>query len=233
MNCKIIQDLLPLYRDGVCSAESRQAVEEHIQNCRACAQALGQIEADETMTIPEQALEIEKAQVIQGVKRRFSRRKRLSVLVTAAVMLGMFAVFTAAADVKQPVPYREGMIEASLASDDVIDIYYDGGNYADFRALTREFGGRTVLFLCYTRNLKSDVLPMVNSAGKPESRGHLSMGNGLLLDTVKGTAIQVPTQDQLGAVYYLAGDYAQLTDLTDGEFSAAARENAVLLWQRG
>ena len=28
MNCKIIQDLLPLYRDEVCSQESRQARSE-------------------------------------------------------------------------------------------------------------------------------------------------------------------------------------------------------------
>ena len=29
--CALIQDLLPLYRDGVCSDESRKAVEAHLK----------------------------------------------------------------------------------------------------------------------------------------------------------------------------------------------------------
>ena len=33
MNCKIIQDLLPLYCDRVCSEESAQLVEEHLADC--------------------------------------------------------------------------------------------------------------------------------------------------------------------------------------------------------
>ncbi len=42
--CPMIQDLLPLYVDQICSQESRRAVEEHVENCpsavpgwRSCA----------------------------------------------------------------------------------------------------------------------------------------------------------------------------------------------------
>ena len=31
--CNVIRDLLPLYHDGVCSPESRQLVEEHLEKC--------------------------------------------------------------------------------------------------------------------------------------------------------------------------------------------------------
>ena len=34
--CPIINDLLPLYADGVCSEESRQAVMEHLKDCACC-----------------------------------------------------------------------------------------------------------------------------------------------------------------------------------------------------
>ena len=34
MNCDIIQDLLPLYHDGVCSAASQAAVEDHLASCK-------------------------------------------------------------------------------------------------------------------------------------------------------------------------------------------------------
>lgn len=231
MNCKIIQDLLPLYRDEVCSQESRQAVDEHIQSCPHCAEVLREMGREENLDRETADVDREKAQVIAGVKRRFSRRKRLSVLATAAAMLAMFLVFTAAADVERPVPYQDGMVEASLASDGVIDIYYYGGNYASFRVLDREIDGRTAVYLCYTQNIKSNLTPLFSHAGRPESSGHLSIGNGLLLDTVKGAAVQIPSQDEIQEVYYLAGDYAALEDMGEAEFSAAT-DGAVLLWQR-
>ena len=36
MDCKVIQDLLPLYMDDCCSRESARIVENHIQNCPRC-----------------------------------------------------------------------------------------------------------------------------------------------------------------------------------------------------
>lgn len=34
--CEIVQDLLPLYEDDVCSQESKIAVEEHLKDCPIC-----------------------------------------------------------------------------------------------------------------------------------------------------------------------------------------------------
>lgn len=34
--CEIVEDLLPLYSDNVCSEQSRQAVAEHLQECETC-----------------------------------------------------------------------------------------------------------------------------------------------------------------------------------------------------
>ena len=46
MNCEIVRDLLPLYEDGLCSEESRKAVEEHLKTCEACREALSAAKAD-------------------------------------------------------------------------------------------------------------------------------------------------------------------------------------------
>ena len=45
MNCDIIQDLLPLYHDGVCSAASQAAVKEHLASCKTCREALSALDA--------------------------------------------------------------------------------------------------------------------------------------------------------------------------------------------
>ena len=34
--CNVIRDLLPLYVDEVCSAESRKMIEEHLKECSEC-----------------------------------------------------------------------------------------------------------------------------------------------------------------------------------------------------
>ncbi len=34
--CEIVQDLLPLYHDGVCTEKSRRFVEEHLKTCSTC-----------------------------------------------------------------------------------------------------------------------------------------------------------------------------------------------------
>lgn len=40
LSCEVIQDLLPLYHDDVCSEESRKIVEQHIATCAACKDVL-------------------------------------------------------------------------------------------------------------------------------------------------------------------------------------------------
>ena len=39
VTCKVIQDLLPLYVDGVCSPDTAALVEEHLKDCEACQEA--------------------------------------------------------------------------------------------------------------------------------------------------------------------------------------------------
>lgn len=36
VNCEIIQDLLPLYEEGICSPSSTEAIEEHLAECESC-----------------------------------------------------------------------------------------------------------------------------------------------------------------------------------------------------
>lgn len=44
--CELIEDLLPLYHDNVCSAESRELVEEHLSGCERCSGRLREMDAE-------------------------------------------------------------------------------------------------------------------------------------------------------------------------------------------
>ena len=42
--CSVIQDLLPLYHDSVCSPESSAMIEEHLKDCEACQEEFHKLE---------------------------------------------------------------------------------------------------------------------------------------------------------------------------------------------
>ena len=46
MKCEIIKDLLPLYIEDLCSAESRTEVERHLEQCKECQQEYLQLHQD-------------------------------------------------------------------------------------------------------------------------------------------------------------------------------------------
>ena len=53
--CKVVEDILPMYYDKVCSEESAALVEEHIKDCPHCSQMLYDLRAD--MDIPAQKID--------------------------------------------------------------------------------------------------------------------------------------------------------------------------------
>lgn len=227
MNCHIIKDLLPLYCDGVCSAETARAVEEHLENCPCCRALLDGMRRE--AAAPEPALPEAQAQakVLQGVKRKFSLRRRRSLLALALAALIAMAVLTAASDVENPIPYREGMVTAKLAVDEAFDIYFYGNHYASFWAFSRPAAEGDAIYFCYTQTLKSSIVPL------SADHGHICIGNRGMSDFSTAT-YQVPDSRSITAIYYLeAGrqDYLRLPQMNDAEFAQAV-QNAVPLWTR-
>ncbi|MBQ8598988.1 MAG: zf-HC2 domain-containing protein [Oscillospiraceae bacterium] len=56
INCNIIDDLLPLYIEDACSADSKAAVEEHLSDCPLCQEKLKRMQSVEPApeVLPEQ-----------------------------------------------------------------------------------------------------------------------------------------------------------------------------------
>jgi hypothetical protein len=81
MNCNVIKDLLELYADGVVSEDTRELVDEHLQECEACAVKLQKIKG--SMTIPARV----DVKPLKKIKKKIARR----FLVYGAIILPMFA----------------------------------------------------------------------------------------------------------------------------------------------
>ena len=82
--CEVIRDLLPLYADDACSSESRQMVEEHLQDCPGCTQVLGRLR---NRAIEADLIE-EKNDVIEyGAKQLKKRSARVGGTVSGIFMI--------------------------------------------------------------------------------------------------------------------------------------------------
>jgi hypothetical protein len=69
ISCDIIRDLLPLYHDGVCSADSRALVEEHLKGCAGCRAELDKFGA------PDKTDNVDEARLIAGTARVWKRSR--------------------------------------------------------------------------------------------------------------------------------------------------------------
>ncbi len=87
LTCDIVQDLLPLYTDAVCSQDSRAAVEEHLKGCPVCRAAAG-VPALPPMA-PAEAPRADQAvaKSIRRVKRRWLTSLVAMVLVVPVLLL--------------------------------------------------------------------------------------------------------------------------------------------------
>ena len=74
--CEMIQDLLPLYHDGVCSQVSKTLVEEHLKECPDCAGAMEVLKSD--LQMPK--LDADETKPLKTIKRRWRKKTWLAGL---------------------------------------------------------------------------------------------------------------------------------------------------------
>ncbi len=82
-NCEIIQDLLPLYQDGICSNSSRQIIEEHLFTCPDCSLLMQKLQNSEI----EKQLVQEKTSVLTTHSKKEKKRTFTIGICTAGILM--------------------------------------------------------------------------------------------------------------------------------------------------
>lgn len=80
--CRIVEDLLPLYHDGVCSDESKQMVEEHLSQCEECRKLLNQIEGE--LVEPAKETDIK---ILKGINSKIHKGRKKALIEGALITL--------------------------------------------------------------------------------------------------------------------------------------------------
>lgn len=88
INCEIVQDLLPLYEDEVCSPSSREAVEAHLRACHSCRTCYEESRLiQEEIVFTNVSSENEPVQSFRKVRHRW-----IASLLVAALLIPILAM---------------------------------------------------------------------------------------------------------------------------------------------
>ena len=94
LSCKVIEDMLPMYYDGVCSDESATLVEEHLKECPQCSRVLADLHSG--INIPENP--VDDLKPLEGIQMKWKKSKwayiRRGICITLAALLLVTAVLT-------------------------------------------------------------------------------------------------------------------------------------------
>lgn len=85
-NCELIQDLLPLYEEGLCSPASSQAVREHLCECDTCRRLSAPLPIEPPEETPAADRAVKKS--MKKVRRRWLASLLAAVLAVPLLLLG-------------------------------------------------------------------------------------------------------------------------------------------------
>ena len=119
--CELINDLLPLYADNVCSEESKAAVAEHISECEKCRTQL------EKMGRPISVDPMKDIAVMKRIKKRIRIEKIvIGALIAVVVMIALFVLnfFLFAADFTMDYHNNNLAINIDVKEDENGDLWF-------------------------------------------------------------------------------------------------------------
>ena len=85
--CAVVEDLLPAYLEGLTSAETNAAVEDHLASCPACAAKRAAMGGGDDAAQAEQAETAREVDYLKKVRRRNRKRVAAAILCTVLVLL--------------------------------------------------------------------------------------------------------------------------------------------------
>lgn len=214
--CRVIQDLLPLYYDGVCSEETREVVTQHLSECASCRLFYQKMcEADEmVVSTPQWNRELQKASSFRSFKKKLMLKQ---VITTGIALVFLVFVFCSVVGILknsiQVLPY-EDTISASMANGSLIaQLQGNEASHLTVKRVELPEQGITYLFFCLSAS-KWDALTT-------SSKAYFAY---TLCPAEKGA-------EDIDCVYYYTGDYTGLESVSTEELQQIL-DASVLLWRK-
>lgn len=216
--CNLIQDLLPLYYDGVCSEESKKIIEDHLLECSSCTACYHSLcETDEIFPAPQYAeLEMEKAASFRSVKSKLRKKQIfIAVLAFAVFVVVSFSIVGLLKKSEQVISYEDN-ISVSMVDDSLIGrLQGNQANYLKIKQVEIENNGKTdICLFFYMSGTKWDDMIMDDDV----------FSEYVLCAADKGA-------EHIDRVYYYTEDYTGIESMDRGDLQKII-EQSVLLWSK-
>ncbi|MBM7713396.1 virulence family protein [Bacillus thermophilus] len=216
IKCTIIQDVLPLYVDGVVSEDTKEMVDEHLQHCETCQKEYDSMKRE--LYIPAE----NKVSLFKKISKKWRKKKILisiaSAVATAIVLFGVFAyVFY----YETVIPYSENLVKIEKQNDHQLASRYYGESYASVNVthpMKMEIEGenKNVSFIYYTKTIAdSPSRELIKNGEDPNKEGYV---------------FELPESKKVDAVYYVDFDAEKVT--AGKETWDSILERAVLIWEK-
>ena len=164
ITCEVIEDLLPLYCDGICSADSRGIVEAHLQTCPKCSELLKKMQtecsiSDEAEDKHEELVRDMASTWRDSVKKSFCRGV-LITLFTCLILAGGYWALSRRIMVTVPLSRLEATVESVTNETVVIYLEVTDGKKVSF------VSGKITEDGIYYITLKRGVIAETNGGGE-------------------------------------------------------------------
>ena len=92
--CKIIQDILPLYEEGMVSEDTAAFVESHLKKCSQCRAEFEKIHASNNAgeISTETVQQIEEAAPLKKVKKKFRKRSIITIILAVMITITLVGI---------------------------------------------------------------------------------------------------------------------------------------------
>lgn len=108
LSCDVINDLLPLYHDEVCSEDTRKLVEEHLNECEVCRDIANKIGIE--FHIPRK--ELDEITFFKSIQQKL-RNRDIRLAVIGVILLCIVAFGSYFAETYQFIPVGASSFEVS------------------------------------------------------------------------------------------------------------------------
>lgn len=216
--CSLIQDLLPLYHDGVCSEESRNIIENHLAECSSCKNYYHSLcEPDEIFAVPQNVeLEMKKAASFRSIKRRIRTKQILAILFAFIIFAAAgFSIVGFLKKSDQVISYDDNISVSMTDGSLTVRLQGSQANYLKIKKVESEHNGKmnTYLFF-YMSGTKWDDIVTNDDV----------FSEYVLCADDKGA-------EHIDCVFYYTGDYTGIESM-DIDDLQKVMDNSVLLWSK-
>lgn len=217
-SCNIIRDLLPLYMDEVCSEDSKEIIEEHLNHCSDCQSYYHcMTEEAEALTVPYDAnQEYQKASSLRAVKRKVLHKQIFITFIVLVLLISvMFAGMQGLKHASKVVMFQDNIAVSMVDGSLVGRLYGSEHTNVKIKRVSMLENGKQVDYLLY---MLQDT----------------KWNDMITSDNVFSEYVLCPKEksaDEIDFVYYYTGEYTGLESMDDIAFQTVVK-NAKKLWEK-